>query len=85
MHGTEQVWDEFHSSMSKGRKRDLAQSKKSVDQIKEEKRAKLLQKAAAEGQAGTTAFSKGGVSGPNKLEGLVAFGSLRSGSMPVLS
>ena len=30
-------------------------------------------------QSGTTAFSKGGVSGPNKLEGLVAFGLLKAG------
>jgi hypothetical protein len=40
----EQVYDEFVNCMAKGRKRDLAQSKKSVDQIKEEKRSKLVQK-----------------------------------------
>jgi len=76
----EQVYDEFLNSMEKGRKRDKTQSKKSVDQVKEEKRNKLLKKAAAEGQVGTTAFSKGGVSGPNKLEGLVAFGALKPGT-----
>ena len=73
------MWDEFLNSMTKGRKRDAAQGKKSVEQIKEEKRAKLLEKAAAQGQSGATAFSKGGVSGPNKLEGLVAFGALQPG------
>jgi hypothetical protein len=36
-------------------------------------------KVAKEGQSGKTAFSQGGVNGPNKLEGLVAFGNLKAG------
>ena len=39
-------------------------------------------KVAKEGQSGKTAFSQGGVNGPNKLEGLVAFGSLKPGEAP---
>ena len=75
----EQVFDEFTQSMLKGRKRDLSGAKKSVEELKEKQRSKLLKKAAKEGQSGTTAFSKGGVTGPNKLEGLVALGSLKPG------
>ncbi len=36
-------------------------------------------KVAKEGQSGKTAFSQGGVNGPNKLEGLVAYGNLKPG------
>ena len=75
----EHVYDEFINTLLKGRKRDKSQGKKSVDRIKEEMRSKLLKKAATQWQSGSTAFSKGGVSGPNKLEGLVALGSLTPG------
>ncbi len=34
---------------------------------------------AKEGQSGKTAFSQGGVNGPNKLEGLVGYGNLKPG------
>ncbi len=36
-------------------------------------------KVAKEGQSGKTAFSQGGVNGPNKLEGLVGYGNLKPG------
>lgn len=50
---------------------------KMLCECREKARTKARVKAEREGQSGRTAFSKGGVSGPNKLECLVAFGNLK--------
>jgi len=76
-----EVWDCFMKSMADGLKRDSG-NKRSITQLedmRERKRTKLKQKIASEGQYGTTAFSKGHVTGPNKMEGLAACGLLKAG------
>lgn len=74
-----QVWDCFMTSLTNGMKRDSKGKKESMEELREKTRIKLKNKAAKESQSGRTAFSKGGVAGPNKFECLVAFGNLKLG------